>query len=62
MSSKNSVVSIFPNQDQAEAAIKTEQFVLVVDGAHEDLSTAERILSGTSATKTTLHTAPALAA
>jgi uncharacterized membrane protein len=45
-----------------EAAIKTEQFVLVVDGTHEDLIAAERILRGTSATKTTLHTAPAVAA
>jgi hypothetical protein len=45
-----------------EAAIKTEQFVLVVDGTHEDLSAAERILRGTSATKTTLHMAPAVAA
>lgn len=44
-----------------EAAIKTEQFVLVVDGTHEDLSAAERILRGTSATKTTLHVAPAVA-
>lgn len=45
-----------------EAAIKTEQFVLVVDGTHEDLIAADRILRGTSATKTTLHTAPAVAA